>query len=98
VLLKSISAVLLLAALVVAPRVVASRAQQCVRVFNIGKTNSVGLRNTCEECKVAVINFVYSSSRHEIKKFTVPAKSQITINIDGTSSTEIIDEESCSGR
>ena len=98
-LLKAVSGAFLLVAMVLLSGSFAvPAAQQCIRVFDIGKTNSVGLRNTCEECKVAVMNFVFSNSRHEIKKFPVSAKSQITIDINGTSRTEIIDEESCSRR
>ncbi len=67
----------------------------CCRFFSVGQITKVGLRNTCADCKVAVINFIFGGGRSEIRKFKVQGKSNIEVDISGTQMTEIIDEEDC---
>lgn len=79
----------------IARRVAPSQCTFCCRFFNIGQVTRVGLRNTCTECKVAVINFNLFNGKHEIRKFKVPGKSDIEVDTSKSQLTEIIDEETC---
>jgi hypothetical protein len=77
---------------------ISANAQQCIRIFSVAKQGTVGARNTCNECKVAVMNFYYSDrngTRQETKHFNINAKSQREIDIRGTSSTRLLDETDC---
>ena len=65
---------------------------KCFIFYSLNKTDKVGLRNNCEECKVAVINTI-NAGKSEIKKYRVEAKSQIEINTAQTQ--QILDDEKC---
>ena len=67
----------------------------CFRFYSIGASTKVGLRNTSEQCKIAVISFSYYNGKHELKEFKVPGKSSIEIDTKGSSLTEIIDHKDC---
>jgi hypothetical protein len=76
--------------------VAATKAASCYQEYANGTTNSVGVRNTCDVCKVFDINFVYGNGKDQVRKFKVNAHSSVTVDISGTQMTQIIDEEACS--
>ncbi len=68
---------------------------ECLKYFATGKDKEVGIRNNCNECKTAVVIFRYTNGKSEIKRFDVPAFSEIKVDITGANETELIGEEPC---
>jgi hypothetical protein len=77
-------------------KAVTAKTISCFVEYANGTTNSVGLRNTCGDCKIADINFIYNNGKNQVKQFKVNAHASITVDITGTQMTQIIDEEACS--
>lgn len=65
---------------------------KCFIFYSTGTTTKVGLRNNCDDCKVAVINTI-NRGKSTIEKHRVEGKSQIEIPTAET--RQILDDESC---
>jgi hypothetical protein len=60
-----------------------------------GSTTKVGLRNTCDECRIFTLNYVYFSGPSKQQNIRLEAHGAIQIEAKGTSSITVIDEQKC---
>jgi hypothetical protein len=67
---------------------------QCFLFFARGPQGKVGLRNNCDACKIAVVNFI-AGSKSEVREFKVNAHSHVDVDTSKTSSTQVIGEKPC---
>jgi hypothetical protein len=68
----------------------------CLSFFMVNSVSLVGIRNSCSQCKIAVVNT--SDPPHQganIRTYTVDAYSQITISTKGTAFEQLIGENPC---
>jgi hypothetical protein len=73
----------------------ANAASTCCQFYSIGQTQRVGLRNTCDSCRVCVINANYSDGHHDERKVSLQPHTSTEFDISGTISTQVIDEMAC---
>jgi len=73
----------------------ATKEDECFKWYLINKPGKIGLRNTCSECKIAVLSFNYNNGKHEEKEVKVPGHSSVEVDNSGTTNVEIIDHKDC---
>jgi hypothetical protein len=70
-------------------------AATCFEWYLINQPHKIGLRNTCDDCKIAILSFNYNNGKHEEKEFKVAGHSSVVVDNSGTTQVQIIDQKDC---